>query len=170
MPTIDGQLAYHNLADWWLLTFTGAEREHMEQVYKPMGYDPPERPLTQGRVQSSSQNQAQLLSALAGWFKSLGDRSLVQRILAKAEEVGIAESDWVGLHFTYHGMVESYYRDRDTDPSALEAAIGACIKQIAIAPSVIKQLRKDMKALEKYATSRCHNIATISPAILDSSS
>lgn len=150
---INGQLGYYKLADWWLSTFTASEREYIEQVYQPLGDRTGGRSLTQGKITSADKRSNRLLWGLAGWFKKTSDRPIAHRILAKAEELALVESDVIGLHFTYSQMVQVYYKDRDTDSSAFAAAVEACEKQIAIAPQVIKALRQEAKANDKQLRS-----------------
>ncbi len=45
-PKVEGLLGYYGLADWWLSTFTPAERAHIEATYQPMGGRPGSHPLT----------------------------------------------------------------------------------------------------------------------------
>lgn len=150
---IKGQVDYHGLTDWWLTTFTAEEREHIEQVYKPMGYEAGDRPLTQGAIAWTTGKPSQLLWGLASWFNKPGDRHITRRVLAKAEELAKAKLDWINLHYTYQQMIEVNYKDRDVDPAALEMAIGACVRQIEIAPQAIKAFEAQARALEKHANS-----------------
>jgi len=150
---IAGQIEYYGLTDWWLSTFTAAEREYIEQVYQPLGGEPGSRPLSQGKISGRTISPAMLFSGLATWFKKPGDRSIVRRILAKAEEVSLTENDLMGLHFTYQQVVQVYYKDRE-DPAALEIAIDACRKQVAIAPQVAKLFQKEARDLAKHSDER----------------
>ncbi len=47
------------------------------------------------------------------------------------------------LHFTYSEMIPIYYRDRNTDPSAFEAAVAACEKQIELGPQAAAAFRAE---------------------------
>ncbi|MGG6295258.1 hypothetical protein ACQ4M4_12785 [Leptolyngbya sp. AN02str] len=148
MPKIEGYLGYLGLGDWWLSTFTAAERKYIEQLYEPLGGDP-KLTLTRGKVQGSSIRKAQLLHGLAGWFLKPGDRHIARRILAKAEDVGRKENDILGLHFTYSQAVKTYYKDRDVEPQALEMAIEFCEKQIELAPVAAEAFRQEVRSREK---------------------
>jgi len=55
-------------------------------------------------------------------------------MLAKAEELAKAAGNVLDLHFVYAGMIKTFYVDRDNDPEALDLAIAACEKQIALGP------------------------------------
>lgn len=142
---VGGSLGYFGLGEWWLSTFTEAERTHIEQVYKPLGMSPRERPLTQGSLMGTSQTAAGLLWALAGWFNKPGDRHIAERILAKAEELADASGNPLDRHFTYLQMIETAYRQRDEVPGALGAATRACEKQIALAPKASRAFKREYK-------------------------
>lgn len=141
---IKGEIAYYGLVEWWLSTFTENERDRIEEIFHPMGLSSDEKPLTEGDISSSSQNAAGLLSALAGWFYKAEDRYLAKKIIEKAYEEAVKGTDVLDLHFTLQGMMETYYRDRDTDPTALDKAIWACREQIGIAERAAEAF------LEKY--------------------
>lgn len=130
---IKGEIGYYGLTEWWLSVFTDKERDHIEAIFHPMGSDSVTSPLTEGDISSSSQKCAGFLSALAGWFYKIEDRYLAKKIIEKAYEEAIKGPDILDLHFTLQGMIDIYYRDRDTDPVALERAIWACREQIKIA-------------------------------------
>jgi len=140
-PKIEGELGYFGLGDWWVSTFSEAERDYIETTYQPMsiGGDR-EKPLTEGRIQSTTQTVSSLLSGLAGWFKKPADLSIARRILAKAEEVTVEPVD---QHYLYQEMIQTFYRSRDLDPTALNDAVIACQKQISIAVKVTRLLKKE---------------------------
>lgn len=138
---IEGQIGYLGLVEWWLSAFNDKEREYIERVYQPMGHQPNSRQLTQGTISYTSQTATALLSGLATWFTKGDDASIASKILAKAEEIG--QSDTLDLHFTYQGMIQLYYRRRDVEPNALDKAIEACKKQIALAPKAAKEFRRE---------------------------
>lgn len=138
---IGGEIGYHGLIDWWLTTFTKEEREHIENVFRPLGGD--SNSLTEGHIDYSSQNAAGLLHTLAGWFNKPGDREIARKIVQKAEELAQKGTDVLDLHFTLQQEIEIYYRDRDTDPTALDKAIKACKEQIKIAPKAAQAFLKE---------------------------
>jgi len=105
-------------AQWWLAQFSEQEREYIESVV--------------GSVLAT-----QWLYPLAGWFrKKSEDRALAQRILDRAEEEALFAHDIMSQHYTYQEIIQLNYRWRDEFPDALDSAITACRKQIAIAPQV----------------------------------
>ena len=134
-----GAIGYFGLEEWWLATFSEAERRYIESVYRPFG-DPNPRPLTEGQILSTTQTAAGLLNGLATWCKRANDRHIAHRLLAKAE--ALAGSEVLDRHFTYQGMIQTYYPDRDRDPQALPNAVRACEKQIALATKAAKAFKK----------------------------
>jgi hypothetical protein len=140
---IEGQIGYCGLVDWWLSTFTEEERAYIEEKFKPLsiGGSGNPRPLTQGKIWETTLTPANLLSGLASWFRTPQDRHIARRMLAKAEQVAVGDFRW--LHFIYQAMIENFYRDRHKDPAALEAAISACERQIAIAPQAAEFFRRE---------------------------
>lgn len=145
-PKVEGEIGYFNLTEWWLSTFTEVERNHIESVYRPLGCsldDETPRPLTQGQISWSSGSASKLLYGLASWFYNPVDRYIAHRILAKAEELAESSGDVLDLHFTYHAMIQIYYKDRDAGPVALNDAIVACEKQIALSPKTIEAFKKE---------------------------
>jgi len=138
-PKIEGEIGYHGLVDWWLSEFSEAERKHIEEVFKPLstgGHE--ERPLTQGKIFSTTESAIQMLTALAGWFKK-EDRGIAERILAKAETL-LPDAKPIDRHFTYQSLIEFHYQDRAT-PVSLTKATEYCRKQIEMASSVKNAFR-----------------------------
>lgn len=136
-----GELGYFGLVNWWLTEFSQDERRHIESTYRPMGLPPESRPLTQGDILYSTGNAVGLLNGMASWFRKPEDRLLARRILLKAETIAKNVSV-LDRHLTYHGLIENYYRDRDADSNAFDAAINYCYKQIALAPNTRKDWRR----------------------------
>ena len=140
---ISGEIGYYGLEEWWLTVFNNTERDHIEEVFQPMGGDSNSKPLTEGDLSYSSQSSAGLLHCLAGWFNKTGDREIAKKIIAKAYELALEGNNILDLHFTLLQKMEIYYRERDADPKALHIAIKACEDQIKIAPQAAKQFRKE---------------------------
>ena len=151
MPKVSGELGYFRLGDWWFSTFTEEERKYIERVYKPMsiGRDN-KKPLTEGEILHTNETAANLLSALAGWFKkSPRDLSIARRILEKAAKL---TSDPIELHYVYQATIQVNYPHRDSDPNALDQAIKACQNQIHIAPQAAKAFKKIFSVEEAERT------------------
>lgn len=142
-PKIKGEIAYFELQDWWLTAFTQEERDHIEEVFQPLGTEPNSKPLTQGDINYSSDTAAGLLDALAGWFNNPKDREIAKKIIDKAEELAPSGEDILNHHFTLQQKMEIYYRERETSPDGMEKAIKACRDQIALAPEAAKAFLKE---------------------------
>lgn len=140
---IRGEIGYFKLQDWWLTCFTQEERDHIEEVFHPMGADPNSKPLTQGDISYTSQTAAGLLGSLAGWFNNPRDREIAKKIIQKADELAPESEDVLDHHFTLQQKMEIYYRERGTSPEAMETAIQACREQIAFAPQAAKAFQKE---------------------------
>lgn len=146
---IEGEIGYHGLEEWWLTTFTEKERDYIESVFQPMGLSvgfgtrSNSKPLTEGKINYSSGSAAGLLHSLAGWFNNPHDRQLARKIVQKAEELAQGGSDILDLHFALQQEIEIYYRDRNTDPTALKKSISACEQQIKIAQEAAKAFLKE---------------------------
>lgn len=140
---IKGEIGYFKLQDWWLSAFTQEERDHIEEIFHPTGADPSSKPLTQGDLSYTSQTDAGLLQALAGWFNNPRDREITKKIITKAEELAPTGGNVLDRHFTLSEKMVIYYRERETSPEAMEKAIQACKKQIAMAPEATKAFLKE---------------------------
>jgi len=140
---IKGEIGYYGLQDWWLTAFTQEERDHIEDVFKPLGSDSNTKPLAEGEISWSSGTAAKLLHSLAGWFNNPRDRELAKKIIQKADELAPKGADILDYHFTLQTKMEIYYRERETSPEAMETAINACKEQINIAPQAAAAFLKE---------------------------
>lgn len=140
---IKGEIGYFGLTKWWLATFTKEERDHIEDVFHPLGSDPTSKPLTEGDITWSSGSDASLLQSLAGWFNNPRDRDLAKKIIDKAYELAPQRTDVLDHHFTLQQKMEIYYRERETNSDALQKAISACREQIALAPQAAQAFLKE---------------------------
>lgn len=101
------------------------------------------RPLTTGEISRTTQTVVSLLAGLAGWFEKAEDFSIGKRIIEKTiEMIDKEDTNILDKHFAYGRMVKNFYRAREIDDSALQCAIWACEKQIAIAPEAAEAFRK----------------------------
>ncbi|PIZ46777.1 hypothetical protein CO180_03505 [candidate division WWE3 bacterium CG_4_9_14_3_um_filter_41_6] len=140
---IRGEIGYFGLQDWWLSTFSKAERDHIENIFRPMGSDPNSNPLTEGEITWTSQTAVSLLSSLAGWFNNPQDREIAKKIIDKAWGLATNCENVLDYHFTLHQKMEIYYRERESSSQALEIAINACREQIELAPQAAKAFLKE---------------------------
>jgi hypothetical protein len=157
---VGGVIAYYDLQDWWLNSFTSQEREYIIRKFQPLGTEK-SNGLISGSVSWCSQSVISFLQNLSGWFNNRQDRELAMKILNKAEELsmlhienatGNLTKEEVELildkHFLYHQIIKTYYPERNSKSGALEKAIEACLKQIALAPLAAKAFRKKWKGNE----------------------
>lgn len=140
---IKGEIGYFGLQDWWLSTFNQGERDHIEDIFKPLGSDPSSKPLTEGEISWTSQTPAGLLGSLAGWFNNPRDREIARKIITKAEELAPTGGNVLDRHFTLSEKMVIYYREREASPEAMEKAIQACKEQIEMAPEAAKAFLKE---------------------------
>lgn len=144
-----GLIGYYKLSDWWFSVFTEDERKHLEKLYTPFrgGGDATSGSkgiLTEAQISESGQTVSMFLNGLASFLGK--DRELASRVLKKAEEESLRTDDVMGLHFIYLAMIEIHYRDRDSIAGALELAIEACEKQIALAPKAVIAFNKEYQS------------------------
>jgi len=138
---IGGELAYHNLTEWWFETFNGQEQDYIVKTFQPLGGSGDV--LIKGEIQYSSGSAVSLLANLAGWFKNVKDREIGYKLLDKAKKLIGENTEILDIHFFYHNKVEFYYRFRDIDQESLNIAIEACKKQIELSPSAILAFKKE---------------------------
>lgn len=138
---IGGEIAYYNLTDWWLKTFSKQEQDYIVKTFQPLGGSGID--LIKGEIQYSSGSVVSLLSNLAGWFKNDKDREIGYKLLDKAEKLIADNTDTLSIHFFYQNKLEFYYRFREIDQESLNIAIEACKKQIELSPSAILAFKKE---------------------------
>ncbi len=131
-----GLIAGLGLWEWWHSAFTNDERKYIEQKYDPDG----DKGLTRGNAGAAHQ-PAGFLVILSSWFTRSDERHLATRMLEKADS--IVGDDILGRHAVYSQMIDAYYAQRTTQSGALDAAIAACERQIAIAPEVWRRMVSD---------------------------
>lgn len=137
-----GYIRYYNLKDWWLNTFTEKERNHMVNIFQPMGAS--KDILVKGKFETlSNSSPLSFLTNLTGWFDNPRDRSLAHKIISKAEEFIGTEKDILNLHFFYPTKMKLFYKDRNNDTKSLQISIDSAIKQIEIAEKAVVAFKKD---------------------------
>ncbi len=82
---VGGEIAYHNLTEWWLETFNKQERDYIVKTFQPLGGSGDV--LVKGEIRSISGSAVSLLGNLAGWFKNVEDRGIGYKLLDKAEKI-----------------------------------------------------------------------------------
>ncbi|MEK5272594.1 hypothetical protein NSR00_17935 [Aeribacillus sp. FSL K6-8394] len=73
--------------------------------------------------------------------ESINDRVEKESILLKCESM--AQNDPIELHFTYSGLIELYYGQREEWENSLEKCIQYCKKDISLFPSFKKEWIND---------------------------
>lgn len=140
---IKGSIGYLGLSDRWLSDFSESEREYIVKTFQPLGSNG--ESLIKGDISYTSETPIGLLSALAGWFNKKDDRTIAYRMIKKAEEMINDASNILDIHFLYQSKLETYYKNRDNDPDALEKAIKACKQQIEISPKAKVAFQEEYK-------------------------
>jgi tetratricopeptide (TPR) repeat protein len=156
-------IAYFNLADWWLSAFSPEERDWIESEHSKgtltIGQTNP-RPLTTGTfaqmnppVTMNSLTSTMLLREIAFTAYRIW-REKALGVFHKAEEDGLSKLHLqpkyiLDLHFVYQSMIELNYRDREQFGDALEIAVGACRKQIALAPRAAEVFKREWKLIPR---------------------
>ena len=138
--------ANSDLLSWWLSEFTQAEREHILRKYQPLVFGA--RGDSQGSIGKVIGPDGSLrirLTALATWFLSPPDEvPLALRLLRKGIDLGEENQGTIlDKHYTLFNMIKVYYRNRANDEVSLGLALGACERQIAIAPLVAEAYKRE---------------------------
>jgi hypothetical protein len=136
---IQGSIGFFGLEDWWLTEFSDDERHYIQATFQPVGSSGDS--LTSGSIASTTNTVVKLLSGLASWFRKPDDRAIAHKILNKAVAVSKG-SHVLDLHFLYHQMIETYYKDRD-NPEYMKKAVEASRLQIALAPDAAKSFKAE---------------------------
>jgi hypothetical protein len=83
------------------------------------------------------------LSNLATWLNKPETYAICKKIIEKADEFVVDSKDVLDLHYHWQNRLMIYYRNRETDPAAMDKAIESCEKQIQIADDAIVAFRKE---------------------------
>jgi len=138
---VGGEIAYHNLTEWWLETFNKQERDYIVKTFQPLGGSGDV--LVKGEIRSISGSAVSLLGNLAGWFKNVEDRGIGYKLLDKAEKIINNNTEVLDVHFFYQNKIEFYYRFRDVDSESFNTAVEACRKQIELSSDTVPVFRKE---------------------------
>jgi hypothetical protein len=149
----EGIIAYYGLQRWWLSTFTAEEQRYINSNYQPLTMEVGDQQaegnssgLTTGSLSWCSQSVVSLLTILSAWFNNKNDRGLAQRILEKAYSLAKqGEGSTLDRHFLHQAVAQTYYPQRDSDPSAFERAVAACRDQIAMTKEAKKAFQKEFE-------------------------
>lgn len=128
-----------NLAEWFDKEFTNEERDHMEEVFQPLGGT---IGLKNEITRLTEKSALSYLTNLSGWFDNPRDRELAFKLINKAEE-SVENGNTLDKHFFWSKKMGLYYKLRDTDSRALDIAIQSAQKQIDLAPKAAQAFLKD---------------------------
>jgi len=129
-----------DLRQWWMTSFNSSERSFIETKYQPLG----SIDKLPNRLFALPKSSAlEYLSNLATWFSKPESYQIAKRILEKADEFVPETKNIMDLHFHWQNRLMIYYRNRETDPVALDKAIESCTKQIQISDKAIVAFRKE---------------------------
>ena len=140
--TPPAEMVDSGLLSWWIAEFSEAERRHILTKYLGLGSDP--HADIAGIIGPDGSLRIKL-TALATWFMSpKEDLPLALRLLRKGISLGEENQGTVlDQHFTLNNLIKVYYRDRANDALSLDLAIGACEKQIALAPLAAEMFKRE---------------------------
>ena len=135
-----------SLRAWWMSEFSEIERDHILTKYQPLVIG-----LGSGanrdseRIIAPDGNPSIKMTALATWFMSpKEDLPLGLRLLRKGIDLGEEnEGTILDQHFTLLNVIKVFYRDRANDAVSLDLAIGACEKQILLAPLAAEAFKRE---------------------------
>jgi hypothetical protein len=127
---IGGEIAYFGLQDWWLNELTKEERDTILSIYQPFGFS--KNSLTEGKISYTDQTAIGLLTGLLSWFKKPEYQKISQKIIKKVESMSTKSGSVMDKHFFLSTKIQTLYRNRNSDDSALPNAIEACKEQISI--------------------------------------
>lgn len=151
-----GLIAACGLSDWWNTAFTDSGRAGLEQLFNAPSQDGGTRsarladgPLEPGEdpFRLVGKDPYRLVGTLVALVRgALAPREVISALLAKHEELARSRGNVLDLHFVYSAAIETWYARRESEPDALQLAIEACEKQIAIAPQAWGQFVADAEA------------------------
>lgn len=145
-PSGGGDIEFHGLSDWWLHEFTEADRDLIRRTYSPLGN--PDYAIDRGNVTANMQSVASFASGVAGWFSKEDTRHIGYKFLAKAEEYSTTDIPAMTIHFAMQGRCQFFYRWRDVDDFALEEAIKACERGIAVSKEAAAAFKKSWGSVD----------------------
>ncbi len=142
-PEVGGYIGGFGLSDWWLQTFTPAERKSISQSHsETISPVPGQDVLASGPMMHTAQGVVHFLWCMAGNRKEK-EREIDYRIIQKAEELIDGNTSIEVQHFVFGSKAKIYYRWRETDDFAMDTAIEGCRQQIAISKEAARALEID---------------------------
>ena len=131
-PKVDGLVRYLGLSEWWVTTFDEGEQQYIDDISSrsPTGGGS----VTSGTITYTSTRPGLFLTGLASNFYRQSDWHIAVKMLSKAEELIKKDDNVLDLHFLHAQRVKTFYRWRESVEGALDEAIMACERQIALGP------------------------------------
>lgn len=137
---VGGDIAFLGLSDWWMYEFTEAERDLIRRTYIPLGFS--RHQIDAGKVTNSTLTVPSFTSNLAGWFNTEDTRHIGYKFLRKADEYRDTDMPPVALHYAMQARCQFFYRWRNHDDFALDAAIDACELGISVSKAAAVAIAK----------------------------
>ena len=138
---IGGEIAYFGLQDWWMNDLTVDERDIIFSLYNPFGFD--KKSLIEGKITYTDEIATAFLTGLLSYLKKPEYQKLSSKIIKKMDRMSLKSGSVLDRHFYLSNKIEIFYRNRNTDETALPAAIDACKEQISIAEQAKRAYLKE---------------------------
>lgn len=151
-PKLQGAIGQLGLSEWWIETFTDAEKDWMIDTYAPMGGAL--RSLVEGPPSGLVRGRFSFLSNAAAWFNKPAGKRCAVAFAAKAMEAYDEQMPLMDRHFGLANQCGVFYRWREEVPGALEAAVSACELSISIHKEVATEFMLDMGMVPAHACFR----------------
>jgi hypothetical protein len=129
-----------DLRQWWMSEFSSSEQDLIKAIYQPLG-NIDKFPDVLFSLSSSS--ALEYLSNLATWFNKPETYTIARKFLEKADEFVSDTKSVLDQHFHWQNRLSVYYRNRETDPSAIHKAIDSCERQIQISERAVIAFSKE---------------------------
>jgi hypothetical protein len=138
---IGGEIAYFGLQNWWVKDLTPQERNTILSLYQPIGLS--KNSLIEGNISYSGQTATAFLTGLLSWFKKPEYQQISSKIIKQIDALSMKKGSVMDRHFFLTTKIQIHYRNRDTEESALPAAIEACKELISISSSAKRAFLRD---------------------------
>lgn len=112
------------------------------------------RPLVEGFSSRTPDEAASHLSMLATWFSKPGGENLAIKVAQKSIELIDDSLHPLDRHFMFANHCAVFYRWRDSVPGALDAAIDACQRGIAIQAEAAVEAKAEFGTIPAHACYR----------------
>lgn len=150
---VKGEIGYFGLGEWWLSTFNEEQRTFFKHAYTyfGVGASSNDYPLTEGDNTSVSHYSVYTLTGMIGALRKQPRYLYLVRSILQQAEIR-QDGTPLDLHYLYHTTIEVAYQQRNEHPEALNLAVEACQKQIAIARQSAKMFKDEMSEAERQRT------------------